>query len=224
MKYKALLVDADDTLLDFQKTELEALLPVLEKYNIPTTKENIETYSRINLSYWKKLENKELNHQEVIIQRWSEYFSLFNLECDPFEINKDYFDLIKNGAHVVEDAIEFLNECNKYMDVYIITNGSPQVQYNRLEKSGISKLVKHSFISLEIGYNKPNSKFFDYVFLKTGLKNTDCIVLGDSLSSDIQGAINSNIDYVLFDRFDKHKDFKGKRITKLLDFFKKIEE
>lgn len=76
---KALLTDIDNTILDFNKCELEALKPVLIKYGIPTTEENIKLYSSINLAHWKMLEKKEISREECITLRWTSFLVILIL-------------------------------------------------------------------------------------------------------------------------------------------------
>ncbi len=219
--YKILLVDIDNTLLDFNKAEKMALIPVLKKYNL-CSEENIKLYSEINLAYWKMLERKEITKAEVITLRWKEFFNHFNIEVNPDIINENYFNDLAEGAYFLSGALEFLKEAKKHFKIYAVTNGRTNVQRRRLQKSGLDKILDGVYISDEIGYHKPDKKFFEYVLNDLKIKNKEeVIVLGDSLTSDIQGAINSGLDYVWFDLNNTNPSFNN-RITKLNDFFKII--
>lgn len=219
--YKILLVDIDNTLLDFTKAERMALIPILKKYNL-LTEENIKLYSNINIKYWKMLERSEITKDEVITKRWIEFFSHFMIEVDPNDINKDYFLNLAEGAYFMEGAIEFLNKAKQYFRIYAVTNGRTFIQKRRIQKCGLDKFLDGIYISDEIGYHKPDKAFFDYVLTDLGITNKrEVIMLGDSLTSDIQGAINANLDYVWFD-FSKSNQEVMPRITKLSDFFKVI--
>ena len=191
---KALLTDIDNTILDFNKCELEALKPVLIKYGIPTTEENIKLYSSINLAHWKMLEKKEISREECITLRWTSFFSHFNINVNPKDINELYFNNLKNGGYLIKDAAIFLKEINTLgLPIYAVTNGATIVQKSRLEKSGILKYLKKVYISEEISLTKPDKAFFDYVLKDINLKNDEVIMLGDSLTSDIAGALNAKI-------------------------------
>ena len=197
---KALLTDIDNTLLDFNKCELEALKPVLIKYGIPAIEENIKLYSSINLSHWKMLERKEITREECITLRWNAFFSHFKLKVNPQEINTLYFNNLKNGGYLMPDAIPFL-EGIKYLGlpIYAVTNGATLVQKSRLQNSGILKYLAKVYISEEIGLTKPDKDFFEYVLKDQSLKNDEVIMLGDSLSSDIAGALNAQIKPIWLD-------------------------
>jgi YjjG family noncanonical pyrimidine nucleotidase len=220
-----LLLDLDNTLLDFNKGERMALKPVLDKYGIEDNEENRKLYSKINLSYWKKLERKEITREEVVTLRWKEYFSYFHINSDGKEVNDIYFKGLKNSAYLLDGALDFLKEASKYFNLYIISNGIKEVQDNRLLISGIKPYFKKIFISEEMGYVKPEKEFFDLVLKEAKLTKDECIVIGDSLSSDIQGAINSNIDYIYFDSLNINENYNdGPRCTTLRQVLDKALE
>ncbi len=221
--YKALLIDIDNTLLDFTKCEYNAIKPVMEKYNIPLTEENINTYSKINLANWKRLEKNEISREECITTRWETFFGMFNISANGKEINDLYFSKLKQGGYVMPGAIEFLERITKIMPVYALTNGIAEVQNTRLNNSGIKKYLSKVYISEEIGYTKPDPNFFNYVLKDINVNKEDCIMLGDSMSSDIVGAINARIDNVWFDFKNTNPSYNGKRITTLEEFFKFLE-
>src|SRR5690606_32564259 len=85
--------------------------------------------------------------------------------------------------------------------LYIVTNGVPETQYKRLKNAKLDHYFKHIFVSVEIGYQKPMKEFFDYVFERIpDVKLEETLIIGDSLSSDIQGGINAGIDTCWFNR------------------------
>lgn len=215
---KILLVDIDNTILDFNKAERMALLPILEEYNL-VSEENINLYSKINLSYWKRFEKKEITREECVTLRWTEFFLHFGLNIDGKELHDKYFKRLREGAFYMEGAEEFLKRASKEYKIYAVTNGIADVQHNRINKIGLDKYLEKAYISEEIGFQKPEKEFFDYVLNDIHANKEDVIVLGDSLSSDIQGAINANLDYIWFDYKNSDPSYK-KRITKLMDFFK----
>lgn len=197
---KALLTDIDNTLLDFNKCELEALKPVLIKYGIPTTEENIKLYSSINLAHWKMLEKKEITREECITKRWDAFFKNFNIKVNPKDINELYFNNLKNGGYLMEDAVIFLKEINTLgLPIYAVTNGATIVQKSRLQNSCILKYLAKVYISEEIGLTKPDKDFFEYVLKDQSLKNDEVKMLGDSLTSDIAGALNAKIKPIWLD-------------------------
>lgn len=220
---KIILADVDNTLLDFNQSEKMALAPILEEYNL-VSEENFALYSKINLANWKRLEKKEINREQCITLRWSEFFSRFGITVDAKATNDGYFKRLREGAYWMNGAEDFLRKAiqNGY-EIYLVTNGVSDVQHNRVNKIGLDKYINGMYISDEIGYAKPDKRFFEYVLDDIRATNDDFIVvLGDSLTSDIAGAINANLKYIWFDFSNQGTSVKPK-ITSLSQFFEEVE-
>lgn len=197
-KYKVLLFDVDDTLLDFKKAEVFAFKKLLEELNVPYKKEYLNKYSEDNMLLWKKFECGEIERKTIFEERMKPLFKMLNIDFDPVKASYKYLDNLSKEAHIFRNSYEELERLSKKYDLYIISNGEPSVQYPRIKDSGIDKFFKGYFISEEIGYQKPKKEFFDFVFSKIDFNPSQCCVIGDSLSSDIKGAISYNIDSCWF--------------------------
>ena len=75
-KYKYLLFDLDDTLLDFGKAQVLAFKKLLEDENIEYNDELFEKYETINKSLWRSFERGEISNKEVTSERSIRFFSL----------------------------------------------------------------------------------------------------------------------------------------------------
>ncbi len=196
-KFSTLLLDADNTLLDFNKDEHQALVKALEHFGVPATKENTEIYSKINQGMWKQLERGELTKPELKRTRFKLFFDAIGFDCaeDPFVVNEYYLNLLGEGGNTLDGAVEtvkILSEAG--IKLYIVTNGVAATQAKRLAKSGLMPYIKEVFVSETIGYQKPRKEYFDFVLDKISEKDKDKILLvGDSLTSDIKGAMNSGL-------------------------------
>ena len=82
-KYKYLLFDADDTLLDFKAAEETALKNVLKNNHLPYDDETVKTYSKINLKYWKAFEKGEIERDQIFPLRFGEFLGV--LDVQPIE-------------------------------------------------------------------------------------------------------------------------------------------
>ncbi|MBR5438172.1 MAG: YjjG family noncanonical pyrimidine nucleotidase [Clostridia bacterium] len=199
-KYTTVLFDADNTLLDFDKDEDCALRKTMELYGVPITEENIKTYVEINQGMWKAIERGELTKPELKRTRFKNFFSAINFSCaaDPFEVNEKYLSLLGEGGNTLCGAVELCRELKeKGYDLYIVTNGIEKTQKNRLTKSGLLPFFTEIFVSETIGHQKPKKEYFDYVL--SHIKETDkekIILVGDSLTSDIKGAMNVELKCV----------------------------
>lgn len=135
-------------------------------------------------------------------QRFTDTFKRFNINVDGSLIQKEYSDLLKNNFYVLPDTISLLNNL-KSTDTTIIagTNGVKNIQNNRLTHSGLNDYFDDIFISEEVGFNKPDKRFFSAIKNKyPQIKFENTVVIGDRLESDIQGAVNSNLKSIWFNK------------------------
>ena len=183
-----LLFDLDNTLLDFDKAEANAITRALGDVGISATNEMRDCYHKINLAQWKLLEQGKMTRE-------------FDIKVSPQEVAKHYQDYLGQGHYFIEGAEEVLQELSKRFRIYLVTNGTLSVQRGRLKSSGIEKYLQGVFISEEIGYNKPSIEYFEKCFSKIpDFKKENTVIIGDSLSSDIQGGINAGIKTIWFHR------------------------
>lgn len=199
--YKHLLFDADNTLLDFNKSESTALKLALSNYPLEFTDAVWEKYHVINDNEWKRLEKGETTRERLKIERYEKLFDFYGFDGKKYgkDIAAEYENYLSRMSFLIDGVPELMKRLSVDFDIYIITNGTLSVQKSRLEKSGLLSFVKHSFISEEVGASKPDAKFFESVVAYIGDKNLDnYLVIGDSLSSDIAGAVNFGIDSVFY--------------------------
>lgn len=226
MNYKVILIDLDDTLLDFQKSEEYAIRKTMETLGISPTDELVKVYKEINQKYWKMFERKEITRDDLLKARFKEFCELLNLQNKDYAvINDTYFKNLSTMPFEIDGAYDFLEKLSQYYDIYVITNGVKKVQEKRLSLVNIGKFFKKIYISEEIGYHKPQLEYFNYVLNDLHIINKkDVLIIGDSLSSDIQGGINSNIDTVWYNPKNKKTDIKYTyMINNYNDFFKIIK-
>lgn len=207
MKYTTLLFDLDETLFDFTKSEKYAIDKLMELYDIPVSDENRKLYSAINAEKWRKLERGEVTRAELGKERFDNFFTAVGASGDAVEANRSYMTFLSQASFILDGALEVCRELSEKYSLYLITNGASVVQHGRLDGSPIMKYFKAAFISEDIGLNKPQREYFDYVI--DHIEESDrskILVIGDSLSSDIAGAINSGLDSCWVNRKNAETD------------------
>ncbi len=192
---KYLLFDADGTLYDFGASERIALSDLFSYYRIPVTEQNIKSYHECNDYCWNQLEKGLMDQGRLKGYRFRLFFDRIGLDIDEDEAGSMFIENLSEHGIMLPGAIDFLDSIRDRRKS-IITNGIAEVQHGRIEDSMTGKYFEHIFISEEIGSSKPAPEFFSHVLASLGMKPDDCIVIGDSESSDIQGAVNAGIDSI----------------------------
>ena len=208
-KYSTILFDADETLLDFPACEKAALCSVCEKFGIEFNEEVRATFSAFNLALWKQLEKGLVTRDIIRIRRFEQFAEHFCLTADPKEMAVFYVEMLSTFAFLLKGADKLCEKLSAEYDLYIVTNGIGTVQQKRLAKSGLLPCFSEVFISENIGSQKPNKEFFDFVFENIPEKDkSKIIIVGDSMSSDILGGINAGIDTCFFNPWGREEIYK----------------
>ena len=196
---KILLFDVDGTLLDFHAAETSALDQLMNYCKI-TDKENaLNIYHRINNALWKRIEEGTITQSRLKIQRFEEFIDEMKLDFEADTLAQVFMDYLSKGTQLIDYAFETLESLSQKYDCHIVTNGITYIQKNRISHSSIYPFIKELFISEEMGVSKPDPKYFDIVRQKLNPDTDDLlIVIGDSLSSDMQGALLSNLKCIWY--------------------------
>ena len=223
---KVLLWDIDGTLLDFLAAEKEAIRKCFEKFNLGIcTDEMIARYSKINKSYWEKLERGELPKAEILVNRFRDFFASEGIETDcEKDFNASYQLALGDTICFRDRGYELVEKLKKEYRQFAVTNGTFVAQSKKLKKSGLGKLFEEAFISDLIGYEKPNREFFDYALAWIGsYEKEEIMIIGDSLSSDMQGGNNAGILCCWYNP-NHAENTKNVRVDHEIDHLWQIEE
>ncbi len=220
-RFHTVLMDADETLLDFTRSQEEALKNTLHKNGYRWSREINEIYSAENLRLWKKLERGETTRERLKVERFENFFRTIGIEgADIQKINEDYVECLSRCGFVTHGALALCKSLHGRCGLYIATNGLRKAQEGRLERSGLKPYIDGMFISDTVGFQKPAKEYFEYIFKTLQIEDKgDVIMLGDSLTSDMQGGKNAGITTCLFDPKEKTAmphplcDYKIKRLS-----------
>ena len=200
MSYIFLLFDLDHTLLDFDAAEDVALSHLLKEEGVEDIQAYKDYYVPMNKTLWKDLELKKITKQELVNTRFAKLFAHFGIEKDGAYLAERYqFFLSKQGQIFpgVEDLLKKL--IHQGYELYAATNGITYIQTGRLEQSGIAPYFKEIFISEQLHTQKPDAAFYEKIGARIPNFDKDhALMIGDSLSADIQGGNNAGIDTIWY--------------------------
>ena len=193
--YKAILWYVDGTLLNFLKSENAAIKECFQHFGLPEcTDEMVGVYSAINEGYWKLLERGEITKPELLVRRFQDFFGAEGLSVDAAAFNAAYQTRLGETAIPRDDSVALVTSLRGRVRQYVVSNGTVQAQTAKLRRSGLDRLMDGVFLSERIGAEKPDIAFFDAVFAAIGpVEKEEVLIVGDSLTSDIQGGRNAGI-------------------------------
>lgn len=200
---KAVLIDIDDTIFDFEKCSKNSFLKTLEKFNLKFKEEDFSYFNKVNDILWTKQKLGEINIKEVFIKRDYLMGKYFNLDIEKGLFNDLFVKFLYDEIEMVDGIEDLLLYLSDKYKIFTASNGIFKMQENRLKKSNLDKYFDEIFVSDKIGYEKPDKKFFQKIMDLTKFSNDDLIMIGDSIKSDIIGAKNSKIKSIYFNKEDK---------------------
>ncbi|MCI1975510.1 MAG: YjjG family noncanonical pyrimidine nucleotidase [Limosilactobacillus sp.] len=221
--YQNILFDLDDTLLDYGAAEEHALQQLFQDFNLMLTPAVKRTFQEYNVGMWQRYERGELSWDQLMDHLFADYFKVYHkLSVSGRQTIKTYLTYLSDNHQLIPGTRTVLNylKQNNYR-VYAVTNGQKIVQDKRLKESKLLQFFDGIFISQIIGFQKPDKKMFDYVLTKINGQRANTIMVGDSLSSDIQGGFNAHLDTIWFNPHSIHNStrlkptFEIHRLTEL---------
>ena len=189
-----LLLDLDDTILDFHKAERIAVAKTLGDFGVEPTDAVLSRYHVINRQHWERLERGELTRDQVQEGRFRVLFEELGRAADPVAVTRAYEHNLGIGHYFLPGAEEAVQSLHQNYRLFLASNGTASVQHSRLTSAGLYPYFEKVFVSQNIGFNKPSKDYFDACFSEIpGFDPQRAMMVGDSLTSDILGGINAGI-------------------------------
>jgi 2-haloacid dehalogenase len=193
--YPWLWFDADGTLFDYNRAEAAALRNTFHSLTLPFEDAYLDVYRGINHGLWQALERQEITQAFLRYRRFELLMEAIHVNGSPEQMSSAYVEQLSICSELIDGAYEVLQALHRKSQIAVVTNGLQSVQRGRLAHSTIRGFISELIISEEIGAAKPGRVFFDAAFARCGhpLKS-DVLIIGDSLTSDIQGGVDYGID------------------------------
>jgi 2-haloacid dehalogenase len=194
MKYELVLMDLDNTLLDFNLAQTECYLKTMEKFGLPNAPHNLEHFKKCNHKVWDAFERNECSKQDALLNRFKLHL---DEDCDATALNDVFLEYLAGPPKYLKGARELVNYCMEESTVEIVTNGDSKTQNSRITKSEFKFLQNNLTISDDLGIAKPDPRIFLHAIEKHGFtKNSKIVMIGDNLNADIKGAQDLGIDTI----------------------------
>ena len=189
-----LMLDLDDTILDFHKAERIAIAKTIRDFGVEPTEEVLALYHKINKWHWEQLELGTMTRDQVLEGRFRVLFSELGVEVDAEKVARDYEKNLGTGHWFLPGAEEAVERLHKKYRLFLASNGTARVQAGRLTSANLYRFFEKVFVSQELDANKPSIEFFERAFAQIpGLDKEKTMMVGDSLTSDILGGNRAGI-------------------------------
>ena len=199
MGYSWLLFDADGTIFDYDKAAAAALRQAFEQTGHRFEPRCAEAYRRINGRIWLEFEEGRITQERLRTRRFELLFDDLGVAADPEAMSERYLEHLSRGTDLIDGAETVLERLSRRAEMALITNGLKDVQRRRFARSTIRRFFRHLVISEEVGAAKPDPEIFDEAFRRMGRPpKSQVLMIGDSLSSDIQGGADYGLDTCWF--------------------------
>ncbi len=208
MKYEIIIFDADETLFDFKKSEREALKETMIEFGVEYDEDyHLGVYKPINAKMWSELEQGLTTQEKLKTERFKRFFIELKLDFNEFDFAKSYMNNLARASFLYDDSMGIIKDLSKEYKLMIITNGLNLVQSKRIKESVIAPYFDKIVISENVGVSKPDPYIFEYSLKDIPyIDKENILIVGDSLSSDIQGGYNFGIDTCWFNPKQKKND------------------
>ena len=199
MRYKAVLMDLDDTLFDFQAGNRAAVNQLMDElgYFHP---DRYRQYEEINLACWRALEEGRMTNAQLQTARFARFFDQYRVPGDPEAAGRRFVALLGFQSILLPGALETARIIAARLPVMAVTNGITAVQRSRLALSSLKDVIAGIVISQEAGVAKPDPEIFNLALRALDVGPRDALMIGDGPNSDIRGANNAGIDACWYNR------------------------
>jgi len=218
VNYSHLFFDLDKTLWDFDANSSASLDQIYTEFNLDSFYADPEEFKRIYNKYndelWERYRNGTILKAELRSLR----FELTLQEKSPadkklaYDIGERYM-YITPRMNILKpntlSTLDYLKEKN--YSLYILTNGFLETQENKMRHSRIDGYFKRLFSSEELGINKPKKEIFHWAVSSIHARKKECLMVGDDLKVDIEGAMNYGMDAIWYNPEGLGSDLKPSR-------------
>lgn len=214
MQYKAIFIDIDDTILDYVPCCREAFLAALSALEMENGQWKMDNQDEL-FDLFFDISGRLFSEAKRGLHTIAEVMELYPAEfCERAGYPPEAVDPFKHAfrkhwglTHVlVADARETLEALrDRGYRLFAASNSFGHLQRSRLQQAGILDLFEDTYISMDIGYDKPDVRFYEEALRRCGLRPQDVLMVGDSMTTDIVGAQQAGLDTCWFNKYNEQR-------------------
>jgi len=190
--YTHILFDADNTLLDFSKAERSAFILTMQEHSLQWDEAILSRYVEINIRLWQEFERGLIDKETVQLRRFDMLFEGASVSSEA--VNRTFQKHLAAQSELMPGAREVCEILSQRAELFVVTNGVGATQRQKMNRSGLLPYFSRLFISEDLGVPKPDPRFFEHVMSELGHPDPESVlIVGDSLTSDIQGGMNAGL-------------------------------
>ncbi|MEJ5264065.1 MAG: YjjG family noncanonical pyrimidine nucleotidase [Bacteroidales bacterium] len=203
-KYKHLFFDIDRTLWDYETNAVETLTDLYHKRNLDSYGVSLQKYLDEfyywNDYYWEQFMAGEVSKDTLRDDRFFKTLDALGIQNRELALtlSADYIEISPTKTKLFPKVKETLAYLKERYHLHVITNGFNEVQYQKLENSGIRHFFERIITSDSVGYRKPHTKIFEFALTSANARKVESLMIGDNWDIDILGAREFGIDQVYF--------------------------
>jgi putative hydrolase of the HAD superfamily len=204
MTYKNLFIDLDDTLWDIHQNGKECLEEIYHDYEYdkfyPTFDDYFNVYLPNNLRLWALYNSGTIQKEELTVERFLIPVRPFGIDDPEYakKLSSDFLDRTTRKTRLIDGTMDLLEYLKPKYKMHILSNGFREVQFKKIENSGLRPYFDKIILSEDAGINKPHANIFTYALKNTNSRRDQTLMIGDSWEADIAGARNSRIAQLWF--------------------------
>ena len=198
---KAISFDADGTLWDFEKVMRHSLGYVLKKLEeiepSLTALLSIEKMVEVRNRVASDLKGKITNLEDIRLEAFRQTLIEIGRPDDALasHLNRIYLKHRFEDIELFDDVLLVLRKLKGKYTLGILSNGNSYP-----ERCGLDNMFQFVVFSQDYGIEKPDPRLFQTALEKAGCRKSELLHIGDSLNTDVMGAINTGIKCVWINR------------------------